>query len=657
MAIILSERQLLASGFSTSREIVGATSLDARCLKLLPMTNPCPESRAFLPHWPAACLAALIVLAAQAGVFAGDPPQDLAEFKTVDTAQKTTLKVEVKGAVGLSGYLGVEVEPNPAGALSIIDVAEGSPAQTADLKRGDWVRTVDQKPVTTVEDFRAALLAHVPGEKVSIDLERDGSPLKIEATLSAPSRPKKLAEQRAVLGLGMAPTESEDGIAIRFVQPNSPAAAAGLRPGDVLVKVNDASLGVALAINDALADKEPGETVHLTYRRDGAESQVQVKLAPSSNEDTRSNAPPPLPLWKKNAYRLAVIPIEFPDMKHNEAIPVAEWQEMLFSAGTYANKKSVTGQPVYGSLHDYYQEVSVGAFDVSGKVFDWVPVGKNRPEYPNLPVNPKKALFTEALDALLKREGDHCLEGVDGLIFIYAGDRFRTTNRGSVFWPHRSSFTYKGKSWPYLICPEGGKFMTNISVFCHEFGHMLGLPDLYARPENPGSEGIGAWSLMSQQTGGGQPQHMCAWCKEQLGWLKPAVLDPSVKQKLILSPVEGTGNQCFKIPMRADGSEYLLLENRHRQGFDVRLPGEGLMIWHIVGKHPMVEESHGVGGPAGPLVFLKNVPYPSDSNDSFTPYTIPSSRSQLGGGKPIYITNIRRLPDGRITFYLGYVYE
>ena len=65
----------------------------------------------------------------------------------------------------------------------------------------------------------------------------------------------------------------------------------------------------------------------------------------------------------------------------------------------------------------------------------------------------------------------------------------------------------------------------------------------------------------------------------------------------------------------------------------------------------------GVGGPPGPLVFLKNVPYPSDSNDAFTPYTVPSSRSQLGGGKPIYITNIRRLPDGRITFYLGYVYE
>lgn len=582
---------------------------------------------------------------------------DLAEFKTVETAQKTTLKSSLQGSVGLSGYLGVEVEPSGPGQLSIVDVAANSPAETAGLKRGDQLRRVDEKAVASDDDFRAALLAHVPGEGVLIEVVRDGMSMNLSATLAAPSRPRKLAERRAVLGLGMAPTESEEGIAIRFVQPGSPAAAAGLRPGDMLVKVNDASLGVAIAMSDALADKEPGDIVNLTYRREGVESQVRVKLSASLAEDTRNNAPTPLGLWKKPAYRLAVIPLEFPDVKHNESIPTSEWRDMLFSSNTYSNRSNITGQPIYGSLHDYYREVSVGALDVTGQVFDWMPVSRKRPDYPQLPTNPRQALFTEALDLLLEREGDDALAGVDGLIFIYAGDRFRTTNRGSVFWPHRASFTYRGKSWPYLICPEGGKLMANISVFCHEFGHMLGLPDLYARPENPGSEGVGAWSLMSQQIAGGQPQHMCAWCKESLGWLKPAVVDPAVKQKLILSPVEGTDNQCFKIPMRADGSEYLLLENRRHQGFDQRLAGEGLLIWHIVGKHPVLEESHGVEGPAGPLVFVKTVPYPSDSNDSYTPYTVPSSRSQLGGGKPIYITNIRRLPDGRISFYLGYVYE
>ena len=79
----------------------------------------------------------------------------------------------------------------------------------------------------TAEEFRAALFAHVPEETVALEIDRNGAPLKVEATLAAPSRPKKLAEHRAVLGLGMAPTEGEDGIAIRFVQPGSPAAATG----------------------------------------------------------------------------------------------------------------------------------------------------------------------------------------------------------------------------------------------------------------------------------------------------------------------------------------------------------------------------------------------------------------------------------------------
>ena len=50
------------------------------------------------------------------------------------------------------------------------------------------------------------------------------------------------------------------------------------------------------------------------------------------------------------------------------------------------------------------------------------------------------------------------------------------------------------------------------------------------------------------------------------------------------------------------------------------------------------------------------VPFPSKSNTAFTPYTTPSSKSLKGGGLPVYITNIRKLPDGRVTFYVGYEY-
>jgi hypothetical protein len=199
--------------------------------------------------------------------------------------------------------------------------------------------------------------------------------------------------------------------------------------------------------------------------------------------------------------------------------------------------------------------------------------------------------------------------------------------------------------------------MNNISVFCHEFGHMLGLPDLYARPENPGSEGLDVWCAMSNQAGNGRPQHFSAWCKEKLGWIKPAVVDPTVKQKISLAPAESSPKECVKVLARPDGSEYFLLEYRAKKGFDESLPAQGLLIWRVVGNRPILEEAHGVEGPAGPRVFRDYVPFPNESNRSFTPYTTPSSRSQLGGGLPVWITNIEKLPNGRIGFDIGYEYQ
>ena len=154
-----------------------------------------------------------------------------------------------------------------------------------------------------------------------------------------------------------------------------------------------------------------------------------------------------------------------------------------------------------------------------------------------------------------------------------------------------------------------------------------------------------------------RPQHYCAWSKEKMGWIKPAVINPAIKQKLVLAPIEDSPKECFKVLIRPDGSEYLLLENRKKKGFDESLPAEGLLIWRVVGNRPFLQESHGVEGPSGPNSFRGDVPYPSAANDAYTPYTTPSSRSPHDGGNPVHITNIRRRADGRITFEIGYEYQ
>src|SRR5205807_170314 len=169
-------------------------------------------------------------------------------------------------------------------------------------------------------------------------------------------------------------------------------------------------------------------------------------------------------LWKKDVYRLAVVCVEYPDVAHSAKIPNKEWETALFSKGTYT-KTSVTGQTVYGSLNDYYQEQSFGKLRVEGKVFDWVEVGKKRAEYgQNAGFGDRTALLAEALDKLLARDGADALKDIDGLFFLYAGERVRT-NRGNLYWPHRANFRHKDRRWSYFICSEGGRQMSTISVF------------------------------------------------------------------------------------------------------------------------------------------------------------------------------------------------
>ncbi len=575
---------------------------------------------------------------------------DLSGFRTVDTALQTQIRPAANGRT-MPGYLGVQVEADAKGRMVVTEVADNSPAAGAGLQPGDLLLKVANQEFPTVGAFRDWLRSRSPGESLALLVQRGKKKLNLTAALVPVSRPR--SPQRAILGIQVEDETDGQGAAIRRVTPNSPAAGAGIRPGDRILKLDGAALPDGNRLIDALSERQPGETVSLWLKREDREMELKVRLSAAPEFEAGERE---LPLFRKEVYRLAVIPIAYPDTEPNSTIALKDWEEALFSQGTYANRSSATGQPVFGSLNDYYREQSNGKLRVEGKVFDWVRVSKNRDAYAqDTGRRSRGALFGEALDLLLAQD-PNALVGYDGLFFLYAGDRFRTS-RGGLYWPHRSTVSHRGRSWPYFIVPEGGRRMTDISVICHEFGHLLGLPDLYARPENPGSEGLGAWCAMSNQAGNGRPQHMSAWCKEQLGWLKPAVIDPTVKQKLILGPVNGSGKECYKVLVRPDGSEYLLLENRRKTGFDASLPGEGLLIWRVVVRRPVLEESHGVDGPAGPRMYLGAVPYPSSANDAYTPYTLPSSRSQLGGGLPVHITNIRQLPDGRISFYLGYEFD
>ncbi|HIC61688.1 MAG TPA: M6 family metalloprotease domain-containing protein, partial [Marine Group III euryarchaeote] len=122
-----------------------------------------------------------------------------------------------------------------------------------------------------------------------------------------------------------------------------------------------------------------------------------------------------------------------------------------------------------------------------------------------------------------------------------------------------------------------------LGVWVHEFGHELGLPDLY--DTDGSSEGIGHWGVMasgSWANNGETPVYLAAWSRYELEWIEPVVITNDITG-LVLEPIENGGiTYMLPIPGNWSGSdEYFLIENRQQMKYDQYMPGEGLLIWHI----------------------------------------------------------------------------
>jgi immune inhibitor A len=146
----------------------------------------------------------------------------------------------------------------------------------------------------------------------------------------------------------------------------------------------------------------------------------------------------------------------------------------------------------------------------------------------------------------------------------------------------------------YTIQPElygTGSTQTTIGVIAHEFGHALGLPDLY--DTDGSSEGAGDWTLMASGSwngvskGGDRPAHFGPWEKWRLGWITPTAVTCPVAANL--PAASGSSAGIFRLlegSAAAGTGEYFLVENRQNTataGFDDGLPGHGLLIWHVDG--------------------------------------------------------------------------
>ncbi len=154
-----------------------------------------------------------------------------------------------------------------------------------------------------------------------------------------------------------------------------------------------------------------------------------------------------------------------------------------------------------------------------------------------------------------------------------------------------------------IIMPQSdsqdGVIIDPLGVYVHEFGHWLGLPDLYCTAGRfciP--DGVGKWSLMgdgiynadpklcpasdNQCWYGSSPAHLDAWSKVFLGWVTPLTAAPPVDMgSHDFAPVENSQDIVKVQASSSTPSQYFLLENRQMTGYDKGLPGHGLLIWLI----------------------------------------------------------------------------
>ena len=106
--------------------------------------------------------------------------------------------------------------------------------------------------------------------------------------LAAVSRPMT-RDRRAIMGVRMAPGDA-DGAHIDQVTPGLPAAAAGVKTGDVIVQINDHPITGPDRMAETLGDHKPGDLVWLTVKRRQAEIGFLVKLTTDSGDGPRASA-------------------------------------------------------------------------------------------------------------------------------------------------------------------------------------------------------------------------------------------------------------------------------------------------------------------------------------------------------------------------------
>lgn len=272
--------------------------------------------------------------------------------------------------------------------------------------------------------------------------------------------------------------------------------------------------------------------------------------------------------------------------------------------GSYKNEKNLRNK---GSVSDYFYDMSKGTYTPQFDVVGPYKLNHSSLYYGQGENDNTYALVSDACKAADKdvdfsrydADGDGM---VDLVYIIYAGYPASMSGNPNDIWPKsgpgNGSFgTYDGKkvcrfgvhaelNFGRELNQKNGFLLSGIGLFCHEFSHTLGLPDLYptvdaSKVDNQNPE---MWDLMDggeyTYNGGYCPTPYSPWEMDAMGWATPIELSDE-KQTVTL---KSYGKERVAYKIKGENNEYLLLQNIQIGGWwtGVALVYKtGMLVWRI----------------------------------------------------------------------------
>ena len=262
----------------------------------------------------------------------------------------------------------------------------------------------------------------------------------------------------------------------------------------------------------------------------------------------------------------------------------------------------------YKGVRGYFKDCSYGKFTPVFDVVGPIKLPKAHAVY-GADNDNIDLLLTDACNAVDEMvnfaDYDANNDGIVDLVYvIYAGHSANYKgNKVTNIWPKSATVyitdKFDGKSIRrYGVSNElkgsdktskNNKKINGIGLFCHEFSHTLGLPDIYAYQtdaENQDDQGMEFWDIMDGGTeirGGHVPASYLAWEREVMGWLDVEKLttDCTINE---LKSLDNDG-KAYKIENPNNSNEYIVLQSIQKgpwnQGWTKNSYAQGLLAYRI----------------------------------------------------------------------------